>query len=119
MTNPMDAMAAAMPEPTAYPRTSRYYGVETAVHVGSDGRRIPYLRRRLLPDPAGFAVISEHVVSDNDRADLLADRHFGDAETWWRIADANPVLAPDELTGTPGQRLRITLPQGVPGPADG
>lgn len=119
MTSPMDAMAAAAPPLTAYPRTSRYYGVDTAVHVTADGRRVPFLRRRLLPPAESFVAIAEHVVSDGDHTDLLADRYFGDAETWWRIADANPVLDPRDLTGTPGRRLRITLPQGVPGPADG
>lgn len=119
MTSPTDAMAAAVPSPTAYPRTSRYYGVDSAVHVSADGRRIPFLRRRLLPRAESFVTIAEHVVNDGDRADLLADRYFGDAETWWRIADANPVLDPRELTGDPGRRLRITLPQGVPGPVHG
>ncbi len=115
MTNPMDAMAAAVPSPASYPRSSRYYGVPTAVHVTADGRRIPYLRRRLLPLPEEFVPISEHEVSVGDRPDLLAHRYLGDAESWWRIADANPVLDPSDLTATPGAKLRITLPQGVPG----
>ena len=114
MTNPMDAMAAAVPSPTPYPRGSRYYGVPTAVHVTADGRRIPYLRRRLLPSPESFVPMAEHEVSAGDRTDLLAARYFGDAETWWRIADANPALDPADLTSTPGRRLRITLPQGMP-----
>ena len=33
-----------------------------------------------------------------DRLDLLAARLLGDAELWWRIADANPELDPEELT---------------------
>jgi len=114
MTSPMDAMAAAVPSLTPYPRSSRYYGVPAAVHVTTDGRRIPYLRCRLLPPPGSFVPIAEHEVSVGERADLLAHRYFGDAETWWRIADANPVLNPTDLTSTPGRRLRITLPQGMP-----
>jgi hypothetical protein len=119
MTNPMDAVAAALPAPTAYPRTSRYYGAPTAVHTGEGGRPVPHLRPRLLPPAESFAVIGVHVVTDGERPDLLSYQHLGDAEAWWRIADANPVLAPDELTDTPGRELRITLPQGIPGPADG
>lgn len=110
MTSPMDAMAAALPSQTPYPRGSRYYGVPTAVHVTADGRRIPYLRRRLLPAAESFVPVAEHEVSAGDRAELLAHRYFGDAEAWWRIADANPVLDPAELTRTPGHRLRITMP---------
>lgn len=115
MTNPLDAL----PAPSAYPRTSRYHGVATAVHVTPDGRRVPYLRRRLLPRPTEFATIAEHVVNEGDRPDLVADNYLGDAEQWWRVADANAVLDPRELTATPGRRIRITLPQGVPGQVEG
>ncbi|MFC0111328.1 hypothetical protein [Kibdelosporangium aridum] len=45
---------------------------------------------------------------EGDRADVLANRYIGDPEQWWRIADANPVLDPRDLTSTPGRRLRIT-----------
>ena len=33
----------------------------------------------------------------------------------WRICDANGALRPEELTELIGRRLRITLPEGVPG----
>jgi hypothetical protein len=113
MTNPLDALRPA----SAYPRTSRYFGVATAVYTTPDGTELPYLRRRLLPRPDSFTTLTEHVVSTGDRPDLLAFRYLGAADQWWRIADANPVLDPRELTATPGRRLRITLPEGVPGGA--
>jgi nucleoid-associated protein YgaU len=126
-TSPLDLL----PAPSPYPRTSRYFGVETAVwtppdHAGGTaapgsgpastraGDEIVYLRRRFVPQPGSFAAITEHVARDGDRLDLLAQRYLGDAEAWWRIADANPVLDPADLTATPGQRIRITLPAGVP-----
>ncbi|WP_370949869.1 LysM domain-containing protein [Amycolatopsis sp. cg5] len=115
MTSPMDAMAAAMPTTTPYPRSSRHYGIPMSTHVTPDGRTVPYLKRRLLPSPKALVTMAEHTVNEGDRADLLAERYLGDAEAWWRIADANPVLDPRELTDEPGTRLRITLPQGVPG----
>jgi hypothetical protein len=93
----------------------RYDGIEVAVFVRADGTEIPYLRRRLPPDPERLTVLTTHEVSEGDRPDLLAFRYFGDAGQWWRIADANPVLDPDELTATPGARLRITLPEGIHG----
>ncbi|MGM1062648.1 tail protein X [Saccharothrix sp. Mg75] len=108
MTNPADAMAAAVPSPTSYPRGSRYHGVPAAVHVMPDGEAVPHLTRRLLPPDAGTAV-SEHEVTAGDRVDLLAHRYYGDAQAWWRIADANPVVDPDDLT-EPGRLLRITMP---------
>ncbi|MFF5125867.1 hypothetical protein ACFY41_02840 [Streptomyces syringium] len=109
----------AIPAPSAYPRSSRYHGIPVAVHTEADGRQTPYLRRRLLPDPARLSTLTEHTVSVGDRADLLAYRYLGSAEQWWQIADANPVVDPGELTRTPGRRLKIALPAGVPGAANG
>ena len=48
----------------------------------------------------------EHIVQSGDRPDLLAARTFGDAELYWRIADANAVTDPFELTDTLGRARR-------------
>ncbi len=103
----------------AYPRSSRYYGSETATHTEADGTETPYLRRRLLPRPDSLTDAGNggHVVREGDRPDLVAARELGAADQWWQITDANPVLDPRELTATPGRVLRITLPGGVPGAA--
>ncbi|MFI0237710.1 LysM domain-containing protein [Streptomyces sp. NPDC016845] len=114
---PRDPSAAIPVATTTYPRTSRYYNTPVAVHTEPDGRELPYLRRRLLPDPATLGTLAEHTVSTGDRLDLLAHRYLGSADQWWQIADANPALDPAELTGTPGRRIRIALPPGVPGAA--
>ncbi|GAB7045624.1 LysM domain-containing protein [Catenuloplanes indicus] len=98
-----------------YPRNSRYFGVETTVFRTPGGREITCLRTRPVPQPGAFAVVGVHEVVDGDRADLLAHRYLGDPELWWRLADANGVVDPDELTSTPGRRIRITLPEGVAG----
>ncbi|WAZ20014.1 hypothetical protein STRCI_001104 [Streptomyces cinnabarinus] len=95
--------------------TSRYHGIETATWTAPDGRTVTYVRRRFLPRPEELAPLGEHVVVEGERLDLIAGRHYGDPEQFWRIADAHRVLRPDELTWTPGRRLRITLPAGVPG----
>ena len=108
MTSPLDAI----PAPSKYPRTSRYFAQDQLQHNG-----VPYVRPRILPSPGSFALIGTYEVRAGDRADVLAFRQFGDAGQWWRIADANPVLDPTELTDTPGRTLRITLPEGVPGTA--
>jgi hypothetical protein len=114
-TSPLGSPLDAIPVPSAYPRTSRYHGIPTAVHTMPDGRQVRYLTRRLLPQPSAFTAIATHEVSVGDRPDLLANRYLGDSGQWWRIADANPVLDPRELTERPGRRVRITLPEGVPG----
>ncbi len=93
---------------------SRYAGVEVATHVTPDGRTIAYLRRRFVPQPDRFALLREHVVRDGERPDQLAAAYLGDPEQFWRIADANGVMAPERLTETAGAIVRITLPADVP-----
>jgi hypothetical protein len=98
-----------------FPPTSRYYGIEIASLTTPDGEQIPYLRRRFLPPSDAFALLREHVVSDGERMDLIAARELGDAQAYWRICDSNDAMRPEDLTSPIGRRLRITLPQGIPG----
>ena len=97
---------------------SRYYLTQTARLVREDGTEVVYLRRRFVPAPERFALLEEHVVSEGDRLDLVAHQYLGDPEQFWRIADANGTVRPEELTEEPGRRLRITLPEGIPGASD-
>ena len=99
--------------------TSRYFATEITQYDPGDGNPLPYLRRRFPPQPEDLTQVREHVVVDGDRLDLLAARYLGDPEQFWRIADANRALRPDELTEKVGRRLRITLPEGIPGVRDG
>ena len=50
------------------------------------------------------------------RLDDMYRRSLGDPEQFWRLCDANGAIRPDELTETIGATVRITLPQGIPGP---
>lgn len=93
-----------------FPFGSRYHGVEIAGDAGA-----PLLRRRFIAPPASFVALTEHVVEQGDRLDLIAARYLGDPDQWFRICDANGALDPDELLVV-GRRLRITLPEGIPGP---
>ncbi len=101
--------------PAKFPNPSRYSGIETATLETSDGRVVPYLRRRFVPAPERFALLQEHAVAEGDRLDNLAAHYLGDPEQFWRICDANGALRPDELTETIGRKIRITLPEGIPG----
>ena len=101
-----------------YPPTSRYHGIAAARLIQPDGTPVAYLRRRFIPQPEALALIQEHQVADGDRLDNLAARYLGDPLQFWRICDANRAVRPAELTQTPGRRLRITLPDGVPGVTD-
>jgi hypothetical protein len=95
--------------------TSRYHSIQTAELETADGKKIVYLRRRFVPQPTAFALLLEHTVVESDRLDNITAQYLGDPEQFWRICDANGAIRPEELTETVGRRLRITLPEGVPG----
>ena len=98
-----------------FPSTSRYYNFETETLETQEHRTIIFLARRFLPQPESFSLLQEHVVSQGDRLDNVTARYLGDPEQFWRVCDANRAMRPDELTETIGRRLRITLPEGIPG----
>jgi len=98
-----------------FPPTSRYFGIDTATMTTADGKTSVYLRRRFLPSPDSFALLQLHVVTQGERLDNIAAQYIGDPEAFWRVADANGAMRPEELTETVGRSLRITLPAGVPG----
>lgn len=98
-----------------FPPTSRYFGIEEASLISRDGRPIRYLRRRFVPPASRFALLHEHVVTEGERLDQVAGRELGDSEAFWRICDSNSAMHPDALTAVIGRRLRITLPEGIPG----
>jgi hypothetical protein len=118
---PGDPLAAVLPggfaPSPAFPATSRYSGLPLAT-VDVDGEPVRYVTRRFVPSPDRFALLEEHVVVEGDRPDNIAATHLRDPEQFWRLCDANNVLHPDELVAEIGRRLRITLPEGVPGTAD-
>ena len=98
-----------------FPANSRYQATETTKLVLADGTEIAYLKRRFVPPPERLAQGQEHVVVQGDRLDNIAARYLGDAEQFWRVCDANRALRPEELTETLGRRLKIALPDGIPG----
>jgi hypothetical protein len=101
-----------------FPPSSRYCGIDTKMMKIADGRVVIYLQRRVLPSPAKFALLQEHVVTEGERLDNVTARYLGDPEQFWRVADANGAMRPQDLTLTIGRRLRITLPEGMPGLPD-
>jgi hypothetical protein len=94
---------------------SRYATIAHAKLELPDGRVIVYLRRRFVPLPERFALLQEHTVVQGERLDHIAAEYLGDPELFWRICDANNALRPESLTAEPGRKLRITLPEDIPG----
>jgi hypothetical protein len=95
---------------------SRYAATLTSRLTLADGTEIVYLRRRFVPQAASFDLLVEHTVVGGERVDIIASQYLNDPELYWRLCDANNALWPGELTETAGRKLRITLPEGIPGP---
>jgi len=95
--------------------TSRYYGIGTNTLTAADGTVVVYVKRRFLPSPDRFQLIQEHAVVQGERLDNIAATFLGDPELFWRLADANGAMKPEELVQKVGRRLRITLPEGITG----
>ena len=66
--------------------------------------------------PSGSRCCASTLVAARATGSTSSPRaYLGDPEQFWRLCDANGAMRPDELTETVGRRLRITLPEGVPG----
>jgi len=115
-TDPVQALLAQTAlQRTLFIPTSRYYGIDTETLVTPDGKTIIYLQRRFVPPPDQFQLLQQYTVTQGDRLDNIAAKYLGDPELFWRIADANGAMSPEELVETIGRKLRITLPQGISG----
>jgi len=94
--------------------TSRYANIETATLAVPDPdgqpRLIRYVKRRFIPPVEATATLVEHTVTQGERLDNITARYLTDPTQFWRVADANNVLAPDDLTGDCGRRIDIPLP---------
>lgn len=95
--------------------TSRYYDTPVKTLEAADGSNLVYLARRFVPPVSRFATLTTHAVQAGERLDLIAAAELGDPLAFWRICDANDAMRPEELTAEVGRRLRITLPEGIPG----
>lgn len=119
MNDPLSAMLQAGVFGNAlFPVTSRYHGIQTKIRETSDGKKVIYLQRRFVPQPERFELLQEHVVTEGERLDNITAHYLGDPEQFWQLCDANRAMRPDELTERIGRRLRITLPEGIPGVPD-
>lgn len=116
MSDPVQAIQGLSAlKPVFFPFTSRYYRTDIAKLETADGRTLAYLQRRFIPQPERYQLLQEHSVTQWERLDNITYRYLGDPEQFWRICDANRAMHPDGLTDVIGRRLRITLPEGIPG----
>jgi hypothetical protein len=117
-TDPVQALLAQTSlQRSLFAATSRYFGIDTQTLTASDGRTVIYIARRFLPSPDRFQLLQEYTVKQADRLDNIAAKYLGDPEQFWRLADANNAMRPEDLLQTVGRKLRITLPEGIAGAA--
>jgi nucleoid-associated protein YgaU len=61
----------------------------------------------VLPDARPRVDDIQHIVSSNDRIDLLAHRYYGDSRLWWVIAWANNLeILPTDMK----QNAQLRIP---------
>ncbi|HZP03456.1 MAG TPA: LysM domain-containing protein [Terracidiphilus sp.] len=117
-TNPIQALLAQTSlERNLFTSTSRYYGMDTETLTTATGTTIIYVKRRFLPSTDSFQLLQLHAVVQGERLDNIAAKLLGDPELFWRIADANGAMRPEDLVAVVGRQLKITLPQGITGSA--
>ena len=115
MTNPIQAMfEAGVIEVIDFPPESRYHGISRVEAELPDGRKVAYLRRRIVPPPEAFDTRAFRPVKDAERLDHIAAQEIGDPEAFWQLCDGNGVLWAEDLEEV-GRELRLTRPAGVPG----
>ena len=100
---------------TRFPMNSRYHRSELKTYEAADGTTLVYFQRRFVPQPESLTEVQTHSVIQGDRLDNVTAQYLGDPIQFWRIADSNYEMNPDNLTVRIGRRLRITLPEGLTG----
>lgn len=83
---------------------SRYSRTEVIAPENAEGGTLRVLEIREIPETTG---VFEHIVSEGERLDHLANRFYNDAKKYWLILDANlEELNPFHLL-KPGRRIRV------------
>lgn len=93
-----------------FEHTSRYFSLETATLKDAQGNVIAYKRRRFLPEGESMPLLSEVMIKQGDRLDLLSFKFYNDPEQFWRICDANNAMDPEELTKEAGKQIKVPIP---------
>jgi hypothetical protein len=93
-----------------FDQKSRYRDLPIKSHLAADGSERRYVARRFLPDPAALRTLTTVTVTDSERLDLIAHRTLGEPTAFWRVADANGAMDPDDLLAPAGRRLRVPTP---------
>lgn len=95
--------------------TSRYASLKTKnlmiVEPNGQVRLVRYFERRFLPEIGLGTTLLEHMVVQGDRLDNVTAKYLADPTQFWRVADSNESMQPEELTSKIGDRIIINMPQ--------
>jgi len=91
--------------------SSRYSGLPTYDATDAAGETHATIAIRPSTPPAPGATTYRHVVTGLESIESLAASYIGSSASWWRIAEANPLRFP--LDVTPGMVIEITSPGDV------
>jgi len=97
-----------------FPPSSRYFNV--AIVRTTEGPAVAYLKRRFISPPDQFSLLTEHLVVAGERVDTITAAYLDDPEQFWRVCDGNGAMRPTDIIEDIGERIRITLPEGLEGP---
>jgi hypothetical protein len=87
----------------AVPITSRYWG--GPVYTATDAAGTPQATMAIRRHTPSTAAVYQHVVTGVEDVEYLAWRFYGTSDSWWIIADANPLAFPLDLG--PGDRIDV------------
>jgi hypothetical protein len=103
-------LAAPGLEATAFPQTSRYYGLPVLSLTLPDGSQRAYLSRRFVPQADELQAIDSVRIAGGMRADNIAAGVFRDPTQMWRLCDANGLDA-QQLVARAGATLTVAMPR--------
>ena len=119
MADPLSFLQNSALKTPVFPETSHYTRIGTKTYETVSGESIVHLRRRFVPQPERFELLQQHTVTEGERLDNITSQYYNDPEQYWKICDANGVIRPNELVDAIGKKIRITLPEGIPGNTNG
>lgn len=91
-------------------KSSRYEKVKDYKFRRIDGSEIFIKKKRMIPETKGQLI---HTVQEGERTDLLAQRYYNDPLVFWKLADGNSEMNPEDLLDEAG--ARIIVPPNDPG----
>ncbi len=74
--------------------TSRYTNAPIYDATDAQGESHPTVAIRPSTPPAPGTTLYQHILIGAETMEYLAWRYYGSSSSWWRIAEANPLVFP-------------------------